>query len=475
MSITGELVALVAHVAESQPKEGASRSETLDSIKTFLERFIAYPTPESATAHVLWIAHTHLIDVLENTPRLAFLSPEPGSGKSRAMELTEVLVPRAVLTVNSTPAYVFRKISDEAGLPTLLQDEADAVFSKKDGNEDLRGLYNSGYRRGATAGRAVIRGREIFTEEFPSFCAVALAGLNQLPDTLMTRSIIVNMKRRRPDQDVEPYRRRVNGEEAACLAGELAALGEELKTELGNPWPVLPESIQDRDADLWEPLIAIADAVGGLWPLMARETAVIMVADAKDKPATLGIKLLSDIRVILTERERLSTHELLDVLIKLELSPWASIKGEPIDSRFLARTLTKYDIETSKSFKINGQVLRGYDRSQFVDAWARYLPPITSETVLPVLPPLPAAYSVLPLKGEVQEYTPAPVPEYNPSTSKVQSTETFRKPDDDGLFRTCYVCEQTTLATADQMAICDSRDGRHVEMFANLKWMRSHP
>jgi hypothetical protein len=87
----------------------------------------------------------------------------------------------------------------------------------------------------------------------------------------------------------------------------------------------------------------------------------------------------------------------------------------------------------------------------------------------------PAAYSVLPLKGEVQEYTPAPVPEYNPSTSKVQSAETFRTPDADGQFRTCYVCSQVTLATADPMAICDSRDGRHVEMFAHFQRMRSHP
>jgi hypothetical protein len=410
MTMTVEPVALVAQVAqfETYKREATTYANLLDETKNFLERFIAYPTPESAVAHVLWIVHTHLIDVLENTPRLAFLSPEPGSGKSRAMELTEALVPRAVLTVNSTPAYVFRKISgDDAGLPTLLQDEADAVFSKKDGNEDLRGLYNSGYRRGATAGRAVMRGKEIFTEEFPSFCAVALAGLNQLPDTLMTRSIIINMKRRRPDQVIEPYRRRVNGGDALDLLSRLAVLGEGIRAEIEDAWPVLPESIQDRDADIWEPLIAIADAVGGEWPTMARETAVAMVASTKDKPATLGIKLLSDLRIIFTERERLSTHELLDVLIKLELSPWANVKGEPIDSRFLARLLTKYDIETGKTFKINGHPLRGYERSQFFDAWARYLPATTSENAQPTQPaqPTPAEMALRTDANDPWDYT----------------------------------------------------------------------
>jgi hypothetical protein len=392
MSANISEIAEVAQVArfEEYKGEATTYAELLDETKKFLERFIAYPNGESAVAHVLWILHTHLIDVFENTPRLGFLSPEPGSGKSRAMELTEALVPRAVLTVNSTPAYVFRKISaDPDGLPTLLQDEADAVFSKKDGNEDLRGLYNSGYRRGATAGRAVVKGKEIVTEEFPSFCAVALAGLNQLPDTLMTRSIIINMKRRRPDQIVEPYRRRVNGGEALDLLRRLAELGDAIRGAVEDAWPVLPESIQDRDADIWEPLIAIADAVGGEWPTMARETAVTMVASTKDKPATLGIKLLADLKVIFMERDRFSTHELLDVLIKLELSPWASVKGEPIDSRFLARLLSKYDIETGKTFKINGHPLRGYERSQFFDAWARYLPASTSESAQPTQPAQP--------------------------------------------------------------------------------------
>lgn len=83
-------------------------------------------------------------------------------------------------------------------------DEVDAIFSnaRADGNEDLRGLLNSGYRRGATAGRAAIRGKEVVTEDWPTFCPVALAGLNALPDTLMTRSIVIPMKRRLHGQRV---------------------------------------------------------------------------------------------------------------------------------------------------------------------------------------------------------------------------------------------------------------------------------
>src|SRR5918994_4127558 len=95
----------------------------LDTVEAFIGQFVAYPSTAAKVAHTLWIAHTHFMESWESTPRLAFLSPEPGSGKSRALEVTEPLVPRPVVTVNSTPAYVFRKISDENGLPTLLFDE----------------------------------------------------------------------------------------------------------------------------------------------------------------------------------------------------------------------------------------------------------------------------------------------------------------------------------------------------------------
>ncbi|WP_309070278.1 DUF3631 domain-containing protein [Arthrobacter sp.] len=356
----------------------------LDAVRAFLSRFIAYPSDEAAVAHTLWVAHAHFVDAFENTPRLAFLSPEPGSGKSRAMELTEALVPRPVLSVNASVAYIFRKISDEAGLPTLLMDEIDAVFSsgKAEVHEDLRGLLNSGYRKGATAGRAAIRGREIVTEEWPSFCAVALAGLNQLPDTLMTRSIVIPMKRRRPGQKIEPYRRRVFASEAGRLRNRLARFAESARAEVAGVWPDLPEGIEDRDADIWEPLLSVADAAGGRWPETAREAALVMVAKAKEKPATLGIRLLADIRDVLDGRDRISTTDLLGALDAIDTAPWASIKGEPIDARYLARMLGRYEIPTNNTVRIDGGTVKGYLRAHFADAFQRYLPAVTAVTAV---------------------------------------------------------------------------------------------
>jgi hypothetical protein len=141
-------------------------------VETFLARFVAFPSEHALIAATLWTAHTHALDAFETSPRLAFLSPEPGSGKTRALEILELLTVRPLLTVNVTPAYLFRKVSDEAGPPTILYDEIDTVFGPKaKDNEDIRGMLNSGYRKGAVAGRCVVKGRTIETRRLGSLPA----------------------------------------------------------------------------------------------------------------------------------------------------------------------------------------------------------------------------------------------------------------------------------------------------------------
>ena len=236
--------------AEEDPKQGA---DVLNAVQTFLSRFVAYPSAHALVAHVLWIVHCWLMDAWESTPRIAFLSPEPGSGKSRALEVTEPLVPRPVHAVNTTPAYLFRKVADEAGRPTILYDEIDTVFGPKaKDNEDVRGMLNAGHRKGATAGRCVMRGKIVETEELEAYCAVALAGLDDLPDTIMTRAVVIRMRRRAPGEHVEPWRLRVNGPDAERLRDRIAGWAGSVVDKLsGDFWPELPEQVVDRDADVW--------------------------------------------------------------------------------------------------------------------------------------------------------------------------------------------------------------------------------
>lgn len=357
--------------------------ELMQRVIAWLSRFVAYPAPHALHAHAAWILHTHLADCFDNTPRIAFLSAEPGSGKSRALEVTEPLVIDPVLTVNVSVSYLFRRIAVEEGapLPTVLFDEVDAVFTKRasESTEEVRGLLNSGYRRGASVGRTVVQGKELRTEEWPSFCPVALAGLDDLPDTLMTRAVVVRMRRRSPSERIEPYRRRVTGAESAALRAEITRWADQVRPGMLDVWPELPEGITDRNADVWEPLIAVADAAGGPWPELLRAAAVEMVAEQGQRPPTVGIRLLADIRTVMAEHPVMRTSDLLAALHGMDTAPWGSMLGGlPIDARYLARRLAKYDIPTSNTVRVGSEVAKGYALHHFADAWARYLPPVTA-------------------------------------------------------------------------------------------------
>lgn len=452
--------------------------DVLTDVVAFLRRFIAYPSEHAAVAHGLWIAHTHLMDCWESTPRLAFLSPEPGSGKSRALEVTEPLVPRAVHAVNTTPAYLFRKVADDAGKPTILYDEIDTVFGPKaKDNEDTRGMLNAGHRKGAKAGRCVVRGKTVETEELDAYCAVALAGLDDLPDTIMSRSIVVRMRRRAPSERIEPWRRRVNGWEADDLCARIEEWTEQIRPKVDGAWPQMPEGVEDRDADVWEALLAIADAAGDHWPVTARSAAVALVNDATGKAPSLGIVLLRDLRMIFEQRDATSSADLIEQLTALEESPWGDLRGKPLDVRGLSRRLAKYNVRPVQVW-VDGKNVRGYKREDLADAWARYLEPLEPHAgaarsasagefspgnpaePLGPLGPLADASD----QGKRSSAHPSDGPHLADDTARTSGLADLAvAPGDAGEPDGCAVCGQPLLLTGPGRTVCARTDAEHTK------------
>ncbi|MBO0652809.1 DUF3631 domain-containing protein [Streptomyces triculaminicus] len=375
-----------------QPIDGAA---LLGEVEAFHRRFNVFPREAAYVAVALWDAHAHLLDAFDSTPRLAFLSPEPGSGKSRALEIVETLVPHPMVAVNASAAALFRAVSGSEGRPTILFDEIDTVFGPKAGdNEELRGFLNAGHRRSGVTYRCIGDGGNQTVQAFPSYTGVAVAGLGSLPDTILTRSVIIRMRRRARNERVEPYRQRLHEKEGHVLRDGLAAWAGQVREQVRDAWPELPEGVTDRPADVWEPLLAVADAAGGDWPKRARSACAELVkASQVDDKGSLGIRLLTDLRDhIMVGVDRLPTIAVIDRLNALEDAPWADLQGKPLDSRRLARILAEYmtaDNEpiTSRNIRTSGGVLKGYYSADLHDAWARYCPPHPQQP-LQALPPL---------------------------------------------------------------------------------------
>ncbi|PWI43184.1 DUF3631 domain-containing protein [Streptomyces sp. ICBB 8177] len=357
----------------------------LDEVEAFHRRFNIFPTESAYVAVTLWDAHAHLIDAFDGTARLAFLSPEPGSGKSRALEIVETLTPRAVTTVNASANALFRLVEADGGTPTLLFDEIDTVFGPKaGGNEEVRGFLNSGYRRGAKSLRCVGDGSNQSTEWFSSFCAVAMAGLGSLPDTILTRSVIIRMRKKAPNEKAEPYRRRVHEKQGHALRDRLAEWAATVHDQVAEAWPEMPEGVSDRPADVWEPLLAVADAAGGHWPERARAACVELIkAAGEGNEASLGVRLLTDLRdKVFCGADRMPTAAILEVLHRLDDAPWADLNddGKPLTARGLSKLLSQYVRPDNtpirpRGIRVGSGTPKGYYAEDLTDAWARYCPP----------------------------------------------------------------------------------------------------
>ncbi|WP_244872701.1 MULTISPECIES: DUF3631 domain-containing protein [unclassified Mycolicibacterium] len=188
-----------------------------------------------------------MVNAFYVTPRLILDSAEPGSGKTRVLELLALLCRSAKLTLSTTTAALYRRIAAavDEGLPppTVLQDEADAIFGRTatPQAEDLRALFNAGYRKGATVDRCEGDAKNMKVREFPVHAPVALAGLaGKMPDTIRTRGVTIHMRRRRPDQPVADYRERDALLEAEPIRDQIAQWAAEHHDALADARPTMP-------------------------------------------------------------------------------------------------------------------------------------------------------------------------------------------------------------------------------------------
>jgi hypothetical protein len=200
-------------------------------------------------------------------------------------------------------------------------------------------------------------------------------------------AIVIHMRRRAPDQQVRRYRARATRPEGEALAAQLAAWAGSVAGKVGDPWPELPEGVDDRPADVWEPLIMVADLAGGDWPGRAREACTAFVKGARGDEQTTGTRLLADLRTVLGDSEALWTQTILTRLHALDEAPWGDWYGHPLNPRDLGKLLRPYEI---KSCQVrSGDANRhGYRRADFEDTWARYLPPSPSATTATTATPL---------------------------------------------------------------------------------------
>jgi hypothetical protein len=352
-------------------------SALLDDVASFIRRFVCISV-EQAEVLSLWTVHTHCAAAADTTPYMHVNSPEKQSGKTRLEEVEELLVANPWFTGRVSAACLTRKI--DAQHPTLLLDESDAAFgSGEEYAEALRGILNSGHRRGGSTSCCVGVGANIRFKDFSTFCPKMLAGLNSLPGTIASRSIPIRMQRKTRETQVERFRRKKVEPEAAKLRRRIAAWSKAQLKRLREIDPELPFELSDRQADGAEPLLAIAELVGGNWPQRARDALVKLCTSSDAEDSSLGVRLLCDIAELFstTKVVKLRSQELVDKLTEIETSPWAECNyGKKLTTHGLAKLLKPFEI-FPRNIRFDAvTVKRGYRLAFFLDAWLRYAPAV---------------------------------------------------------------------------------------------------
>lgn len=347
----------------------------LEELVDVVLRFIVC-TAETARAVALWIVMTWLIDSVDVAPIAMITAPEKRCGKTQLLILIKRLSRRPLAASNITPAAMFRSI--QAWCPTLLIDEADAFMRE---NEELRGLLNCGHTRDSAF---VVRtvGEDHTPQQFFVFGAKAVAGIGRLADTLVDRAIVFELRRKLPHEQVEKLRHAEAGM-FDILRSKLARWADDNEQAVRYARPSAPDSLNDRAADNWEPLLQIAEVVGGTWPEMVRQAALVLSGDTAHSQS-VGAELLSDIQEVFDVKRlaRISSAELVLALCEDEEKPWATWnRGKPISPKQLSTQLRAYGIH-SKNIRYDGHVPKGYERSDFKEAFSRYLSPIVAATSL---------------------------------------------------------------------------------------------
>jgi putative DNA primase/helicase len=386
-----------------------------------LVRFAVLPRWAGETL-ALWILHTFAFRSRDVTTYLGIESPEKQCGKTTLLTVLSELACRAVASANISPPALFRVIEDLS--PTLLIDEADTFLH---GNDALRGILNAGYKKKTSFVLRVVSQSSIHEpvapksdgggstnplvapksdeggtiqsapspsphhsntpsdtrstlhaprstlptpRPFSSWCPKVFATIHRLPDTLADRCIVIWMHRKLPNEQCE----RLKELDATTLRSQCARFASDHAEQIAAAQPPLPPGLSDRAADIWEPLLALADLAGGEWPELARQAAIGLSATT-DQTNPIG-SLLLDIFLLFSHNaaDRMFSRDLTQQLNGFSQRPWMeTTNGKGVTELWLSQQLRPYGIRP-RTLRIGDQQAKGYFQEDCLDAFRRYIP-----------------------------------------------------------------------------------------------------
>ena len=357
--------------AEVEPHpEQIDPAQLLDEVVDTIRRYIVLDT-EQAQAAALWAVFTWFVEVVQVAPLMVITAPEMECGKSQLRDLLSKIVKRPLSANNMKAATLFRIA--EKWHPSLMLDEVDLMLKSDD---EIINLVNAGHHRGASQVWRLV-GDNHEPKSFDVWGAKCFAGIaleKIFPASTLSRAIVIKLRRKLPHESVGRLRH-ADEDVFVGIAAKLARFAADYSQQVRLARPVLPDELGDRAQDNWEPLIAIASCAGDEW--IARATAAALkLSGSGEKTVSTGNELLSDVQYIFASKklDRISTADLIAELCADDELSWSTYnRGQQLSPKQLSKLLKGYGI-ASKGIRISAfETPKGFELTQFSDAFGRYL------------------------------------------------------------------------------------------------------
>lgn len=366
----------------------------LDQIEIQLRRHSYLVSDEYYTACTLWPVGTFLIKrndipIFDYYGMLGFMSVEPDSGKTQALDVVAKLSYNAIALGSYTPAVCLSKIDrttadDPTEIITIPFDDLDTKMGYGRDNSDLVMLFNEGYRRGSVVSRC-----DRFKDQdkdTPAYCPKCFSALSEakIPLATLTRTIAITM---RPWAEGDPavtldidYKALADVNRHIAEWSEREDIIASLKTvTFGDEIKFL----SNRNLQIWRPLLAIAKITSSDWYDRALRAARFFT-QTKQTSAKLPHKILAlTFREFVRNRNKfaLPPNKHPKMFHCADLADELATGGEIprwVNGEKLAGCLTEYSLPDepihTRQVKISGHNRAGMHYHTLYAAWKRYLP-----------------------------------------------------------------------------------------------------
>jgi len=254
--------------SQSNPIAGA---RLFGKCKALLSDYVHFADERLYDLVSVWLIGSYLYTLFSHYGYLFFHSKFPRSGKTRLEEVLSHLCFNATVPLNAPTVPTIRDTAAEGGTVVL-----DTLERWKEKNSEsysaAMDFLDAGFRNGGTVTKMVPMGSKQWRRElFPVYAPYVLAAINKdsLTDTALDRSFVVEMQRKPIAKKKRKYGFASFEQECQPLRSELyrwalenAGTVDTIYQNATLETNVDALELNDRAADIWKPLFAVARALG---------------------------------------------------------------------------------------------------------------------------------------------------------------------------------------------------------------------